>query len=51
MRKQFDEQLRFVNQVPELDFGSSLGELIQMCVARSVWQADLDSGRTSLSQS
>jgi hypothetical protein len=43
MREQADEQPGFMQQLLELNFGSTLGEFVQVDVLRSLWQADLDS--------
>ena len=43
MREQADEQLGFMEQLTELDFGSTLGEFVQVGLFRSFRQADLDS--------
>ena len=38
MREQVDEQLQFVEQFPELHFGTAPGEFVQVGVSRSLGQ-------------
>ena len=52
MGEQGDEQLGFMQQLTELDFGSTLGEFVQVGVWVSLRHGDLDSAwRISIEQS
>jgi hypothetical protein len=44
MREHADQELGVMEQLAELDFGSSLGKFVEVGVGRWLWHADLDSG-------